>query len=170
MFSNPSMTLETHGADQTLRLGQILGRTLKGGLLIRLDGDLGSGKTCLVQGLARGLGVPGDYDITSPTYTLVHEYEGRLPLVHVDLYRLRDSRDAESIGLWELLDAGAVVAVEWAERIETDLWPEPNLHIRMAALDETSREITLNGCGLGRDNLLNEVAATFLNYFPGGSK
>lgn len=156
-----SLCLETRSAEQTRLLGRCLGRCLKMGLIIRLEGDLGSGKTCLVQGLASGLDVPAGYDITSPTYTLVHDYEGRLPLVHADLYRLRDSRDAEAIGLWDLLDSGAVVAVEWAERIEADLWPEPNLLIKLTAPDESTRRITLNGCGLGLDNLIKEVAAAF---------
>lgn len=161
MSLTASLTLETHSAEQTRMLGRCLGRHLQKGLVIRLEGDLGSGKTCLVQGLASGLEVPADYDVTSPTYTLVHDYEGRIPLVHVDLYRLRDSRDAESIGLWDLLDSGAVVAVEWAERIEADLWPEPNLQVCLMARDASSRRITLNGCGLGLDNLIKEVAAAF---------
>ena len=157
------MILTSHNAAETQRLGSILGKILEDSLLIRLDGELGCGKTCFVQGLAAGLEVPADYDITSPTYTLIHEYEGRLPLVHIDLYRINTSWDMESIGLWDLLEANAVVAVEWAERIQESLWPESNLFIGMKILDDTSRSITLNGYGLEMEHLIREVAAVYLN-------
>ena len=108
----------TKSARQTQLLGRCIGEHLLGGTVIKLTGPLGSGKTCLVQGLAQGLEVPRGYDITSPTYALVHEYPGRLPLVHVDLYRIADEMDAEAIGLWDLIDPLTVVAVEWADRFD----------------------------------------------------
>lgn len=149
--------LTTCSPEQTRALGHAIGSALKTGLAIRLRGDLGSGKTCLVQGLARGLDVPGGYDITSPTYTLINEYPGRLPLFHVDLYRLNDSVDAEMIGLWEIFSHQAVVAVEWSERLKDDDWPEEYLTLIFTTLDDQCRLIRLIGCGLETDNLIKEA-------------
>jgi len=154
---NPMVEIQTNSPEQTRQLGQAIGRTLKTGLAIQLCGDLGSGKTCLVQGLARGLAVPAGYDITSPTYTLINEYPGRLPLFHVDLYRLNDRVDAEMIGLWEIFGQQAVVAVEWAERLTEEDWPEEHLKIVFATIDDRRRSLRLIGCGLETDNLISEA-------------
>jgi tRNA threonylcarbamoyladenosine biosynthesis protein TsaE len=106
----------THGEDETRRLARDLARGLDPGAVLLLSGDLGAGKTAFVRGLAEGLGIDPD-EVTSPTFTLVHEYRGgRLPLVHVDLYRL-ESADLDEIGLDEDLAERGVLAVEWAERL-----------------------------------------------------
>ncbi len=149
--------LTTRNPEQTQDLGRRLGQHIQGGLTIRLNGDLGSGKTCLVQGLARGLAVPEGYDITSPTYALIHEYPGRLPLYHVDLYRLRGSMDAESVGLWELFDTESVVAVEWEERLDESDWPETGLRVELRIEEDNTRRIRLIGYGLESDNLIRET-------------
>ena len=149
--------LATCNPEQTRDLGSQLGRRIQGGLTIRLNGDLGSGKTCFVQGLARGLEVPENYDITSPTYALIHEYPGRIPLYHVDLYRLRGSMDADSVGLWELFDMEAVVAVEWEERLDESDWPETGLKIELRIAGDAKRHIRLFGYGLESDNLIRET-------------
>jgi tRNA threonylcarbamoyladenosine biosynthesis protein TsaE len=150
----------TTSATQTRRLGREIGRRLKAGAVIRLIGDLGSGKTCLVQGLAGGLDVPAGYVITSPTYTLIHEYPGRLPLAHVDLYRIHDEMDAEAIGLWELMDPNTVVAVEWAERLADDFWPDERLlTITFQSPDADTRQLELFGCGLQISDLIKEISS-----------
>lgn len=149
--------LTTRTPEETHDLGRQLGRRIQSGLTIRLNGDLGSGKTCFVQGLARGLEVPEGYDITSPTYALIHEYTGRIPLYHVDLYRLRGSMDAESIGLWELFDAQGVVAVEWEERLDKSDWPETGLRIELHIEADDKRRIQIIGYGLDSDNLIRET-------------
>lgn len=106
----------THSEDETRALARDLSRELAEGDVVLLSGDLGSGKTAFVRGLADGLGIDPD-EVTSPTFTLVHEYRGgRLPLVHVDLYRL-ESADLDEIGLDPDLANRGVVAVEWAERL-----------------------------------------------------
>ena len=156
--------LATCTPEQTRDLGSRLGRRIQGGLTIRLNGDLGSGKTCFVQGLARGLEVPENYDITSPTYALIHEYPGRIPLYHVDLYRLKGSMDADSVGLWELFDMEAVVAVEWEERLDESDWPETGIKIELRIADDAKRHIRLFGYGLEADNLIRE---TVENWNPG---
>ena len=93
--------ITTQTAQETQKLGIKIGQRITHPLVIGLSGDLGSGKTAFVQGLAEGLEVPGEYYITSPTFTLINEYPGRFPLIHIDLYRLDDIRDLEDIGLDE---------------------------------------------------------------------
>jgi tRNA threonylcarbamoyladenosine biosynthesis protein TsaE len=102
--------------DDTRAIAVTLAGELSAGSVLLLSGDLGAGKTAFVRGLAEGLGISSD-EVTSPTFTLVHEYRGgRLPLIHVDLYRL-DRADLDEIGLDEDLSAKGVVAIEWAERL-----------------------------------------------------
>lgn len=110
----------TRSEDETRALARQLATELEAGATLLLMGDLGAGKTAFVRGLAEGLGIdPGD--VTSPTFTLVHEYRGgRLPLVHVDLYRL-DRADLDEIGLDGDLAAQGVLAIEWAERLTRDV-------------------------------------------------
>jgi tRNA threonylcarbamoyladenosine biosynthesis protein TsaE len=150
-------TIITENQAQTQKLGRLIGHMLQSGLLIKLIGDLGSGKTCFVQGLAGGLEVPEEFDITSPTYTLIHEYPGRIPFLHIDLYRIHDEMDAEAIGLWDMLDPASVVAVEWADRLPDTLWPFDALTIRFEVHDNDNREISLFGGGLKTTNLIKEI-------------
>jgi tRNA threonylcarbamoyladenosine biosynthesis protein TsaE len=149
----------TASARQTRLLGRHIGARLPAGTVIKLTGALGSGKTCFVQGLAQGLEVPEGYDITSPTYALIHEYPGRMPLVHVDLYRIANEMDAEAIGLWDLIDPRNVVVVEWADRIEDGLWPPESMTIEFQTLADETRGIHLFGYGLQFGNLIKEVLA-----------
>ncbi|MBM3268780.1 MAG: tRNA (adenosine(37)-N6)-threonylcarbamoyltransferase complex ATPase subunit type 1 TsaE [Candidatus Sericytochromatia bacterium] len=109
----------------TRRLGESLGRLCEPGDVVLLEGDLGAGKTTLVQGLAAGLGVEGD--VTSPTFALLHELSGRVPLRHMDLYRLDEAHLAH-LGLEEWFEPDAVIAVEWAERLGP-FAPRQALHI-----------------------------------------
>ncbi len=104
---------------ETLALGERIGAALRGGEVIALIGELGTGKTHLVKGLGKGLGVCEDDMVTSPTFTLVNEYEGRRTLVHIDAYRLDDARQLEALGFDEMCYPGNVVVVEWADRV----WP-----------------------------------------------
>jgi len=144
----------THSPEQTRVLGKNLGQRLDKGLVLGLNGDLGSGKTCFVQGLARGLEVSAAYDITSPTYTLIHEYPGRLPLYHVDLYRLESPVDSAAMGLDEILYDNAVVAVEWADRLAPRDWPPVYLSLDFTIESDDSRRIRVQACGLVDDNLI----------------
>jgi len=110
--------LTSHTPNQTREIGLRLGRLLAQPLVIALNGEMGAGKTVFAQGLARGLDVPEDYYITSPTYTLVHEYPGRLPFVHADFYRLADLDDLDCLGIEDLMAGRAVIAIEWAQKID----------------------------------------------------
>ena len=151
------LTITTHSPEQTRLLGKCLGRCIRKRIALRLKGDLGSGKTCFVQGLAQGLDVPDSYVVASPTYALINDYPGRLPLYHVDLYRLEGGLDTDRIGLGEILDDEAVVAVEWSERLPEDQWPAENLVIDFITVDDQSRSIRLIGYGRGMDNLIMET-------------
>ena len=102
--------------------------------------------------------MPEGYNITSPTYTLIHEYPGRLPLVHIDLYRIHDEMDAEAIGLPEILGQETVAAVEWADRLSHDFWPDvPILDIMFHTLNEDTRRLQLIGYGLQIYDLINRI-------------
>ena len=115
-------------------------------LAIALIGDLGSGKTAFVQGLAGGLEVPSSYYITSPTFTLVNEYPGRLPLYHIDLYRLETVGDLEDIGLDDLLGEQAVLAIEWADRL-VENFSADYLSMYFEIIDDEMRRLDLIAYG-----------------------
>ncbi len=126
-------------ADETREFGRRLAATLRPGNVIALTGDLGAGKTCFVKGIAQGLDITED--ITSPTFTLIHEYRGgRLPLYHADLYRLESLEEAVNIGIEEYLAGRGVTVVEWAEKIQP-LLPPGTLHLRLTVTGPTSRTI-----------------------------
>jgi tRNA threonylcarbamoyladenosine biosynthesis protein TsaE len=145
--------ITTYSVKETKKLGEKIGKRLKGKIVFALTGDLGSGKTSFVQGLARGLEVPNDYYITSPSYTLINEYPGRHPLFHVDLYRLEDPVDFEDIGLYDILDDNYVVAIEWADRIRQQLLPD-HVTIKFEMSGDTSREICMSAHVINSVNLL----------------
>lgn len=109
----------TTDPEETRDLGRILGQALQAPALISLRGELGAGKTCFVQGLARGLGVPENEAVTSPTFTLMNHYRGRLDLYHFDLYRLDHVDELIEMGMDEFLPGRGVAVVEWAERLST---------------------------------------------------
>ena len=148
--------IETHSAAETRQLGRKIGILLKQPLIIALIGDLGSGKTAFVQGLAQGLDVPADYYITSPTFTLINEYPGRLALIHVDLYRLETVRDLEDIGLDELLYDQAVLAVEWADKLKDNL-ADSYLSMQFEIIDDEYRKINLIAHGQNAISLVNAL-------------
>lgn len=129
---------------KTFHIGRILGEALTAGDIVALTGELGAGKTCLTQGIARGLGVPEVYQITSPTFTLINEYPGRLNLIHLDVYRLSSSRDLQDLGYEEFFFGKGVTVIEWAEKIQ-DIIPEKSLSVTLAYLDQNQRSIDMTG-------------------------
>jgi tRNA threonylcarbamoyladenosine biosynthesis protein TsaE len=131
-------------SDDTFRIGTIIGAAADGGDIIALIGDLGTGKTCLTQGIAAGLEVPAAYPVTSPTFTLINEYPGRLVLYHFDIYRLEGSQDLEDMGYEDYFYGDGVVVIEWAERI-SDILPEGVLFIYLSYLNDHERELILAG-------------------------
>jgi tRNA threonylcarbamoyladenosine biosynthesis protein TsaE len=155
------LRITTESVQATRKLGRRIGRRLSAPLLIALTGDLGSGKTALVQGLAKGLDVPAEYTITSPTFTLINEYPGRLPLYHVDLYRLQDAVEWDDIGLPEVIYGDGVVAVEWAEKIVEEDLPSERIVVDMGIVNDMHRTISLVAYGQGSVNLLNDLAKRY---------
>jgi tRNA threonylcarbamoyladenosine biosynthesis protein TsaE len=149
------LQITTHSLEETQLLGEKTGKLLEGGTVITLTGDLGSGKTSFVQGLAKGLDVPEDYYITSPTYTIINEYPGRCILFHVDLYRIGDSADLEDIGFYEILHGNGVVAIEWPNKLH-DFLPD-HLAIHIKVLNDEAREFRITGYGLKANNLINKL-------------
>ena len=131
----------SHSPDETEAIGELLGQKLKPGTVLAYLGDLGMGKTAFTRGLARGLGCPGR--VTSPTFTIVNEYEGRIPLFHFDMYRLTDADDLFDIGWEDYLDRGGVCAVEWSENVADAL--EDAILITIEKTGEEERTITIEG-------------------------
>lgn len=141
-----SLILFSKSPSETFRIGRILGEGLKRGDCVALTGELGAGKTCLTQGIAKGMGVPDCYGITSPTFTLINEYPGRdAALYHLDVYRLTGSLDLLEMGFEEYLLGNGVIVIEWAEKI-MDSIPEDALSIGFSYLDENIRKIEITGC------------------------
>ena len=143
----PSQRFITNGPEETEALGARLARALEPGAVVAFTGDLGAGKTAFVRGLARGLGVQDR--VTSPTFTVVNEYEGgRLPLFHFDLYRLGCADELFDIGWEDYLARGGVCAVEWSERMEELLEPGTIRVDLRRGEDESRRVITVEGVSL----------------------
>jgi tRNA threonylcarbamoyladenosine biosynthesis protein TsaE len=135
---------ETHGEDQTIDLGRRIAATLPKRAVVLLIGNLGAGKTTLAKGIISGLGAAEPEDVTSPTFTLIHEY-GKGRVYHIDLYRLDRAEQVATLGLDEIFDREAVVLIEWGERFP-QLLPEGRIEIRIEPVTEESRriEITAN--------------------------
>ena len=130
---------------ETCKIGEILGQRLRGGDCVALIGELGSGKTCLAQGIARGIGIPDGFTVTSPTFTIINEYPSHpISLYHMDVYRLQGLSDLEEMGLEEYLSGTGVLVIEWAERIIEAL-PEEAVYIRITYVDEFTRRIEISG-------------------------
>ena len=139
------LTLTAATAAETQAIAERLGRLLAPGDVLALVGGLGAGKTTFVQGLARGLDVPPDRHVASPTFALVNEHPGRVPLVHADLYRIEDARELAELGLTDAFDRAAV-AIEWLDRFP-DAAPAERLEIAIAFADGDARTLTFTPTG-----------------------
>ncbi|MGA9936794.1 MAG: tRNA (adenosine(37)-N6)-threonylcarbamoyltransferase complex ATPase subunit type 1 TsaE [Candidatus Acidiferrales bacterium] len=133
----------THSSEETIARGREMAAALKPPALILLSGDLGAGKTTLTKGLASGLGAADEDEVTSPTFTLVHKYDRGTRVYHVDLYRIGDFHDLETLGLEDVFTERAIVIVEWPDRLtlRTD-WPIVRIYLEHVAEDE--RRITID--------------------------
>jgi tRNA threonylcarbamoyladenosine biosynthesis protein TsaE len=145
----------TASPEQTWRIGEMLGARLGPGDTICLYGDLGAGKTSFSYGVALGLDVKEQY-ITSPTFSFVNEYQGRVPLYHIDLYRLEGPEGLENIGFEEYIDSDGVTLIEWAERAE-DALPAECLSVYLSYIDDHSRELGFLAEGERYRKLLDEL-------------
>ncbi len=143
--SDSPHVLVTRSPDETRELGRSLGTFLLAGSFVALTGDLGSGKTVLVQGVAEGLGCPGE--VSSPSFVIVNEYRGRVPVYHIDLYRVTDSRSLHDLGYREYFYGDGVTLVEWADRAP-DLLPSDRLDVALELVGAEERRITLTARGV----------------------
>ena len=144
--------------EATRKLGELIGKSARPGDTILLVGNLGSGKTCLTQGIARGLDISSK--VVSPTFVLVREYAGRLPLYHIDLYRLDNITEIADLGLDQYLDGDGLCVIEWAEKGRPVL-PGENLQISITYISEKERELTFKPSGKRYQELLNTVNGKF---------
>ena len=156
-----AVDLISHSATQTRRLGYRLGALLQPGDVIGLEGPLGTGKTCFVQGIGQALGVQDD--ITSPTFTLINEYRApqqKMPLFHIDVYRVDEPAELEGLGIWDYLYDDGVCAVEWADQIRECL-PREILWVSLRHhRDDSRRGIVLEAHGERYETLLREFKRT----------
>jgi tRNA threonylcarbamoyladenosine biosynthesis protein TsaE len=147
--------VHTSSADETERLGERIGRALGPGVVVGLIGELGAGKTTLTKGIARGLQVPDL--VHSPTFTLIHEHKGRVPVYHFDLYRLETPEELDDLGHDDYFYGDGVCIVEWAEKIEK-LLPADRLDVRITGEDD-ARTFELRATGPGSSAVLTNIAA-----------
>lgn len=133
----------TNSADETIAFGRLLARDLKPPAMILLRGDLGAGKTTLVKGIAEGFSAASQDDVTSPTFTLIHEYRGSSTILyHIDLYRIDTTRELETLALDDLIAEDSILLIEWGEKFP-DLFRECELEITLEQLGESERKIVL---------------------------
>jgi tRNA threonylcarbamoyladenosine biosynthesis protein TsaE len=123
---------------ETEQFGEQLAKELTSGSVVALFGGMGMGKTQLVRGLARGLGL--DAEVSSPTFAVVHDYGGNPPLIHFDMYRISGWDDLYSTGFFDYLEAGAILVIEWSENIENAL-PEDSVRLHLSRVDDATRQI-----------------------------
>lgn len=166
MWVQQSLTHTTRSAQETLALGGKLGCLLQGGEVICLEGELGTGKTCLVKGVATGMDIASEA-VSSPTFTLHHEYHGRISLHHLDLYRIERPDEIEKLGLLEVLeDEKGVVVIEWAEKVR-ELLPAERLSIRIWwGKEENTRWFEFYAVGQRYCDLLQQIKNCLLNDKP----
>ncbi|MEW5814147.1 MAG: tRNA (adenosine(37)-N6)-threonylcarbamoyltransferase complex ATPase subunit type 1 TsaE [Spirochaetota bacterium] len=136
------MTRNTHTADETIDLGINLGKKLKAGSIVALKGILGAGKTTLVKGIARGLNITEE--ITSPSFTIISEYRGSLPLYHMDLLRISGIEEFDLLGVDEMLYGSGVSVIEWSEKVEKIL-PPNRISVEISLQGDGSRLIGIEG-------------------------
>lgn len=149
MWESP---IATSSAEETLAFGEKLGASFKNELyIVTLQGELGAGKTLLTKGIAKGLGVPDWYYLNSPTFTLINEYQGRLPLYHFDLYRLSDIDELFELGFNDYLAGPGVLVIEWPEKASTLLPSENLINIRLEIVTSEKRLLHLDEGWVGRD-------------------
>lgn len=137
--------IETQNAEETMEIGRKLGESLKPGDVIALSGPMGAGKTVFAQGVASALGI--EEPVTSPTFTLICEYEGRMPLYHMDLYRLATPDEFAWLGVEEMLNGKGVSMVEWSERAGEEL-PDRSIEVKIELSENGNRIITITAPGV----------------------
>jgi tRNA threonylcarbamoyladenosine biosynthesis protein TsaE len=148
------MKITVNNLKDTENVGKIIGRNLMSGTVLCLDGDLGAGKTTLTQYIAKEFGI--DEYITSPTFTIIKEYEGTLPLYHMDVYRIDSEDDMYDLGYEEYIYSDGVTIIEWSHKIKNIL-PENRIDIEIQRIDENSRILDISGKGPSFEKIAEEL-------------
>jgi len=150
------MILYSQNPSETIRIGKTIGSRLKAGDVVALMGELGAGKTQFIKGLAQGAGIRKSAYVSSPSFTIINEYQGKVPFYHIDLYRLREEKEAEGLGLEEYFLGEGITAVEWADRIPS-LLPDQLLQVQIHHTGSKTRTVEIVGKGKRYDELLNKI-------------
>jgi tRNA threonylcarbamoyladenosine biosynthesis protein TsaE len=137
-------TLTTDSPEQTIALGRFLGERFRGGEVLAIEGTLGTGKTHLIKGIALGVGTDQMDQVNSPTFVLVNEYQGRLDIFHIDAYRLDRPEDFELLGFDDFLYPGAIVLIEWADKVKTVLQDLDTIDLHLIHISDTKRSIAID--------------------------
>ena len=161
MSTSKALKIISSTPQETERIGSLVGTLLIPGDVIALEGELGSGKTTLVRGLAQGMGFSGE-EVTSPSFTLVNEYNGPLPFFHIDLYRLRDAGELHEIGYEEYITEAGVAVIEWADRVRYAI-PHESLWITLRYHGEEIREIVMQPQGDRYEKMIEEFKKNVYN-------
>lgn len=152
-----NVVLQSRSPSETIRIGKIIGTHLLPGDVVALVGELGTGKTRLIKGLAEGIGIGKSVYIASPSFTLINEYSGRVSFYHIDLYRLKTEKEAEELGLEEYFQGRGITAIEWADRIPS-LLPKERLWINICYTGKHTRSIEILGEGKRFEDLGKELS------------
>jgi tRNA threonylcarbamoyladenosine biosynthesis protein TsaE len=158
------MLLQTKSTSGTIRIGKSIGSLLLPGDVVALVGELGTGKTQFIKGLAVGVGIGKPTYISSPSFTLINEYKGKIPFYHIDLFRLRAEKEAEDLGLEEYFQSEGITAIEWADRIPS-LLPREMLWIQISYTGEKSRSLEIIGKGKRYLNLVDQIQSSEFGVF-----
>ncbi len=159
-----SWSVVSRSARQTRAWGKRLGKLLKGGEIIGLVGELGAGKTCFVRGVAEGLDVSQEAWVRSPTFTLINEYPGRLPVFHIDLYRVGSRNELEGLNLREYLYSDGVSLIEWFEHLPEDEVDE-YLELIIGSVDSNKRELRFTAHGERYDKIVEDLKRSKVQKF-----
>ncbi len=151
--------VQTKSPSETIRVGKDIGRRLLPGDVVALAGELGAGKTQFIKGLAAGVGIENSAYLSSPSFTLIHEYPGKIPFYHIDLYRLGGEQEAGELGLEEYFQGRGITAIEWADKIPSFL-PGECLFISIAYVDRNIRSLEIAGNGKRYLNLVEQIQSS----------
>ena len=154
-----SVVITTNNVSETIRIGKRIGALLQPGDVVALVGDLGTGKTHLIKGLAAGAGVKRTAYVSSPSFTLINEYPGKIPFCHLDLYRLETKDEVEDLGLEEIFQGRGITVIEWADKIPS-LLPRELLWIHLHDVGEHHRSVEITGKGDRYDKMVKELFIT----------
>lgn len=154
------MVIQTKSTSETIRIGRSIGKYLRPGDVVALVGELGIGKTQFIKGLASGVGIGRPTYISSPSFTLINEYPGRVPFYHLDLFRLEQEKEAEELGLEDYFQRRGIIAIEWADKIPS-LLPKEMLLVHFTFTGTNTRTLKITGKGTQYLNLVDQIQSSW---------